>query len=482
MNKFLNSFTQKTSKTCLLFALSLLFSSATWAAVNPLDLGDGSQSYFSPEKDKKMGERYFHYIRASNALLSDAVVTNYIENLGQRLARATNNSKLSFHFFVVDDSNINAFTGPGGYIGVNSGLINMVNSQSELAAVLAHEIGHVTQHHIALAMQRAKAMRFPSLVLAAAAVAIGAKNPDVGAGALAATEGGMYQNILNFSRENESEADHAGVRLLYRANFDPEQMPRLFQRMQKIENLYPADIPEYLQTHPMDDKRIADTENLAARYPKKQYPSDPDFPFIHARIRIATGNDLYANKNYFQNKMTSYPNDLSYRYGYALSLLNLRQTQLARTEIDGLLRQAPNNLLFLLAKANQQTIANQLPQAVLTLKQAYKINPHYYPVVFAYAITLVSAHNGNAEPFIAEQIKNYPHQQKLYYLLAKAQANRGENVRSHESLAKYLAMAGADNQALAQFQIAQNLSHGANEEKVHLKEEIKKLQEKMAES
>ena len=472
---------KKSSKTCLLFALSLLFNTTVFAAANPLDLGDGSQSYFSPEKDQQMGARYFHYILASNVLLADPIVTTYVENLGQRLARANGNNKLPCHFFVVNDSNINAFTGPGGYIGVNAGLLNMVNSQSELAAVLAHEIGHVTQHHIALAMQRAKAMRLPSLVLAAAAVAIGAKNPNMGAGALAATEGGMYQNVLNFSRENESEADHVGVRLLYRANFDPENMPRLFQRMQKIENLYPTDIPEYLQTHPMDDRRIADTENLAALYPKKQYSSDPEFAFIHARIRVDASNDLYSSKNYFQNKIATYPHDLSYRYGYALSLVDLQQTKQAETEIDTLLQQEPNNVLFLLAKANNQTIDNQLPEAVLTLKQAYKNKPNYYPVILAYAVTLVAAHNAIAESFIEKQIKNYPKQYQLYYLLAKAQANRGENVHSHESLAKFLAIAGADNQALAQFQIAQSLSSPKGNERAYLKKEIKKLQQKLGE-
>jgi predicted Zn-dependent protease len=403
-----------------------------WATTINLN-SDASLNFLSPSKEKAMGKKYYKEILATEVLYEDPIVTDYIEKLGRRLAKSA--PKQRMHFFVLTNNRINAGTGPDGYIGIYTGLITIVRSEGELASVLAHEIAHVKQKHIARALERSNAMKIPSAVLTAAAIAVATKAPTVGTGALAASMTGLQASALNFSRENEFEADHIGLQILSNAGFNPHAMSAMFENLKQIARLYPTDVPEYLQTHPSDNSRLADSESLSMQYNNKNYLVNPMFDLIKARVTVATAEDPIATAQEFREKMSQNPNNPAYRYGYVLSLLRLNQMTEAFNEMKILLNQDPNNLTFLITYATLQEHVNQSNLA--TLKKAYDLAPHYYPAILAYTISLVDNRAPNAEQFALQQTKAYPDNPKFYYYLAKAQAYAGHNTQSQSSLKTY---------------------------------------------
>ena len=192
------------------------------------DLGDESQSLVSPVQERKLGESVVRQIRGAGAYLDDPEVNDYLNELGQRLVLAVPDTTQGFEFFAVADPSINAFALPGGYVGVNMGLILLTQTESELAAVLAHEITHVTQHHFTRSM--AGQQRSILYSLAALAVAIAAsRSSSSSAGqaanaAIASAQAISIQSQLNYTRENEYEADRIGFQRLDAAGFDDTAM------------------------------------------------------------------------------------------------------------------------------------------------------------------------------------------------------------------------------------------------------------------
>jgi len=184
------------------------------AAQSLPDLGDASQTNFSAAQERKLGETIIRQVRASGAYLNDPEVNDYLNELGHRLVAASKDVKQDFEFFGVPDPQVNAFALPGGYVGVHTGLILLTQTESELAAVLAHEITHVTQHHMARALAAQKDSMLMSLAgLALAILAArggGNSSGEAASAAIAATQALTIQNQINFTRENEYEADRIG--------------------------------------------------------------------------------------------------------------------------------------------------------------------------------------------------------------------------------------------------------------------------------
>ena len=201
------------------------------------DLGDSSQSLMSPAQERKLGEAIVRQIRAGGGYLEDAEVNDYLNEVGNRLVTATRDVRQDFLFFAVPDPGINAFALPGGFIGVNTGLILLAQNESQLASVLAHEISHVTQHHMTRGLASQQNVLLTTLAgLAVAIVASKAGGSNSGqatSAAIAGTQALTVQQQINFTRENEFEADRVGFSRLVAAGFDPNAMADFFERLQR---------------------------------------------------------------------------------------------------------------------------------------------------------------------------------------------------------------------------------------------------------
>ena len=243
------------------------------------DIGSSAGTVASPEEQRQYGFYMLHELRNQSALLDDELLGDYLNTVGYRLVSYSPRPDQPFTFFIVRDNEINAFALPGGFVGVNVGLITMTQSENELAAVLAHEISHIDQNHLIRAVEAEQKMA-PLMVLAmiGAIAASAYQNPystsNADVGAIAVAQGLAQQLQINFTRADESEADRVGIQTLAKSGFDPEAMADVFEHMQRA--LRPGfdenDVPAMLMDHPVTIQRISEARARAASIEKQYRP------------------------------------------------------------------------------------------------------------------------------------------------------------------------------------------------------------------
>ena len=309
------------------------------------DLGVSSRQDLSPIAERKLGEEIMRDLRRDRDYMDDAPVLEYINNFGNSLvavrADARGEAGFDYFFFAVRDPMINAFALPGGFIGVHSALILAAQSESEVASVLAHEIGHVSQRHIARMLDQQKQDSVIPLAAMLLAVLVARSNPDASMGIIAGGEGLAVQRQLNFSRDAEREADRVGFQILQEAKFDTSGMAAFFARMQSASRAYNDSTPAYLRSHPLTTERIADIDarNRAVRY--KQRADSLDFHLIRARLRVlqdSSVNGLREAKIFFENQLSLNNKWQTAGAQYGLALVAARQG--LATQAQSLLQQA----------------------------------------------------------------------------------------------------------------------------------------------
>ena len=230
------------------------------------DIGSSAAAIMSPRDLHDYGAEMLQEMRGYGMVLDDPLLDDYINALGYRLVASSDHPDMSFTFFIVRDEQINAFAAPGGFVAVNVGLILAMDSEDELAAVLAHEISHIQQQHILRAFENTKKMSIPIMLAMLGVMIAGSRSSgDTSMAAAAVGTSLIQQNQINFTRGEETEADHVGIQTLARAGFDPAAMAGAFQTLQRIMRVNGVDVPEFLLDHPVDTKRIADAKARAAQ-------------------------------------------------------------------------------------------------------------------------------------------------------------------------------------------------------------------------
>ncbi|MEJ2175466.1 MAG: M48 family metalloprotease [bacterium] len=256
------------------------------------DLGGTADATLPPQVERGIGEELMREIRYRDPdYVDDAEVTEYLNLLGGRLVAVAPDVRQAFDFFVIRDGSINAFALPGGFIGVNTGLIVQSASESELASVLAHEIAHVTQRHIARMVGAQEQMQIPMIAGVIAAILLGGSRPDLAGGAIAAVQGAGVQSQLNYTRSFEREADRVGFQMLASSGFDPRAMAAFFDKLQRATRVSDdGSVPGYLRTHPMSIDRMSDAQNRAEHLRYKQTPDSLEYHLVRAKLRADSGD------------------------------------------------------------------------------------------------------------------------------------------------------------------------------------------------
>ena len=263
------------------------------------ELGDVAGNELSLPMEKKIGQQIMHEIRwREPSYLDDSDVEAYLNQLGGQLAAVSNDPGLGFFFFPINDQNINAFAMPGGYIGVHSGLILSAQSESELAGVMAHEISHVTQRHIARQVFQSKKIGMASMVAMGLALLAARSSGQVAGAAIATTQAGAISAQLAFSRDFEREADRQGFVILRKWGFDVRGMSAFFERLQRAVRLYENNATAYLRTHPLTGERLTDMQNREQPIGYRQMPDSVDFQLVRAKLRAMQGTPREAIKDF----------------------------------------------------------------------------------------------------------------------------------------------------------------------------------------
>jgi beta-barrel assembly-enhancing protease len=430
------------------------------------ELGDAAQASLSPAQERKLGETIIQQLRASGGYMNDPEVNDYLQQLGHRITSAAKDINQDFEFFAVPDPQINAFALPGGYIGVHSGLILLTQTESELASVLAHEISHVTQHHIArmiTAQKDTMLMTLAGLALAIlAARGNSASSNDVASGAIAASQALMIQNQLNFTRANEYEADRIGFQRLDAAGFDAGAMATFMKRMQKAVRLSEGNAPNYLRTHPLTYERIAEAEARAQNHPYRQVVDSLDFHMVRALLRSYEG-DAKDAVAYFDDALAEhkYNNEIATHYGLVASLLRAKNLSRARVELAKLERMSPEHPMIDAIGAHVLLDGGDVAGAITRFERALARYPSKLQLVYDYPDALMQAGRyGDAATFCERQLLRFPTDGPLHLLAARAYAGLNKDLMQHRHQGDYYAWQGDLKGAIIQFELASKAKDG----------------------
>ncbi len=299
------------------------------------DLGDAGSAELTLATERRIGESIMRDIRRDPSYVEDPEVAEYLNGLGARLTSVAAGARQEFEFFAIRDPSINAFALPGGFIGVNTGLITVSDSESEIASVLSHEIAHVTQRHIARQIGIQKQMQVPMMIAMAAAILLGRSRPDLASGAMAATQGGAISSQLAYSRDFEREADRVGFQTLSASGFDVRAMGEFFEKMQRYTRLQDSGVvPSYLRSHPVTSERISDAQARAEGMPYKQRADTLEYHLVRAKLRAEAGEARDAVR-IFTDAVNDrrFANEPGARYGLAVAYLRVKEPKRAEEEI-----------------------------------------------------------------------------------------------------------------------------------------------------
>lgn len=414
------------------------------------DIGDPTATAISPAEERALRELLLGQIYAQLPVVHDPELNAYLQSLGTRLTGGGVGAEQAFTFVLIDDPTINAFAAPGGIIAVFTGLILNAENEAELAGVLAHEISHVTQRHIARAFANARGINLTTVLGILGAIIAGAYNPQVGSAALYSTLAANAQTQLAFSRGHEQEADRVGLTLLAEANIDPLGMPAFFERLHKQTQLN-GQLPEFLSSHPVTLSRISDTRNRAAQYKGPFAPDSHDFHFAKARTRVLTSPAGAVIANFEQQRAGRHQTDPFAQYTYALALTYAGRPAQAIQVLDAL-EDHQASLPVALARAEAALAADKPKQAVAQLEELNALYPDQAPVVFALAQALIAQDQPERALKLAEHF-DYANPE-FYRLKAQAAAQAGKTDLSHEALSDYYLAYGRLDTALEQLEIA----------------------------
>lgn len=436
------------------FFAACLVAAGTVLASDLPDLGEISQAGFSPAQERALGESIMREIRADPSYLDEPEATDYVNSVGNRIASRAPGGRQEFDFFLIQDQQINAFALPGGFIGVNTGLILAAQSESEMAGVIAHEIAHVTQRHIARMLAKQEQSQLLSLAALAAAILLARVDSQAGQAAAMFGQAGVIQSQLNFTRDNEREADRIGLQILDTAGFDPRGMAVFFERLQRATRIYGVGAPSYLRTHPLEYERIADIQGRIADLPYRQVSDSVEFQLVRAKLKAQTESPQNAVA-FFRESLAErkFLSEAASHYGLAISLARTKDYSAAKNELAALRRLVPPSPIV-------ETLACEVSQeagdatALACYREALKTYPTYRALVYGYADALLQARNSQeALRLVDERLKVIRGDHRLYLLKARAHADLNQRLAQHSAQAQAYALMGNTGAAVEQLEI-----------------------------
>ncbi len=447
------------------FFIAFLLNATTLFALetDKLDLpemGDSAGTLISPDEEKKLGEAFFRSLHAQIEINQDSEIQDYIQTIGEKLVSHSDTPSYPFHFFVVMENNINAFAGPGGYIGVNSGLILMTEAESELASVMAHEIGHVTQRHLYRSYEASSRLSIPMMAATLGAILLGSQSPAAGQAAIMAIQAGSVQFQINFTREHEEEADRVGMQTLSLSTYDPRAMPTFFERLQQSTRYSGQNVPEFLRTHPVTASRISDSRGRADNYPYKQYPDSLTYQLIKTKLQVLLANDSNEIKAILQARLNQGLPEQRTVAQYGLGLLALKTQNLVEAEaiFQNLTKLNPEQSHYAAALARVALESNNYKLASARFQKLVAQFPENDAIKLEYVRTLLKA----GEPLNAKKMLltlSFKTQQQPIFseLLAQIYGDLNQPAESHRYLADYYFAMGATQQAILQIRLAEQI-------------------------
>ena len=469
-------------RRCTAFFMAMLLVPPAGFAQGLPDLGEVAQADLPPAMEQRIGQSVLNEYRMESNFVDDPEITAYVNRIGLSLASHLESLQQPFEFFVLRDKTLNAFAMPGGYIGVHTGLITAAETESELAGVLAHEISHVTQRHLARLFNKQSQMSIPMMAAMALALLAARNNSQVGIGGIAAVSAASVQSQLNYSRDFEREADRLGLSLLDRSGYDVRGMEDFFERLQRFGRLYENNAPGYLRTHPLTTDRIADMDNRIQTLPKRSLPVSMNLRLVQAKI-VATegqGRDAVIELQ-AQLKEKTYKSEAAAWYGLTLA-------QLRALSVQGAVQALAELKKFKLDSPMVETLVAQVQQrtgdsaaAEATLRQSLKRHPQDRPTSYALIAQLQAMQKHDAAlRQVKYDLQFWPSDAQLYFLQAQSYAAQGNELLQYSSQAEGYVLRGQLMPAIQQLMQAQKVPDGDFFEHSRVDARLRELKQRVA--
>lgn len=439
----------------LTLLILLCFSASVMGEGLP-DLGDVSQTIVNPIQERQIGQQSMLEIRASRQFLDDPEINDYLNQIGYKLVENSAEPSLGFEFFALNDYNINAFALPGGFIGVNIGLLLTAQSESELASVLSHEIAHVTQHHLARMVAGQQGDSLATLAAIAVAILAARNNSQASQAAIVGAQARTVQKQLDFTRLHEQEADRIGFEILQKSGYNVHAMPEFLERLQRATRLLEGSAPNYLRTHPITSDRIADIENRVSKQPYRLIPDSLDFQLVRTKL-ISTQKTNADAIEYFSDALNSkaHGNPIAQRYGLVRALLKANQLERANQELALLRKQTRNNAMIELLTGQVKRAGKKSSDTQAFYRAAVQSFPQSRALLYEYVDLLIENQQAQeAVNTLSEQVLRYPSDTTLYGLQARAYAALGKPLEQHQAQAYSYAWQGKLYAAIEQLELA----------------------------
>lgn len=475
----------------LAFAMTACTAIAVAQERNLPDIGSSAGSLLSPVKQAEYGAMVLAQLRHEGYVLDDPLLDGWLNDVGQRLAAGSNKPQQNFTFFLLRERQINAFATLGGYIAVNSGLVLAADHEAEVAGVLAHEISHVTQQHVLRGAEKAQRESLPILLatlgaIIAAQQAGGNSSGDAASAALMTGMGLLQQRQIDYTRDNEAEADRVGIRTLANAGYDPQALAEFFETMQGVVRMNQGDerssVPGYLQTHPLTLARISEARERAAKLepalrasPAMTASSNPllpsslqltsstaqagrgdtgEFGWAKERLRVLSAPTPVQATREYQQLRSKKPLDEASRYGLAVAHQQAGQDTQALQELQPLLQAHPESLWLQIAMGISEARLGKTGEADRRFGALLARMPTHRALALSYARLLGERNTRDAglravailRPLLGSSNNDLPFQQAY----ARANEIAGDAARAGEAWAEAAFLSGRPEQALVQ--------------------------------
>jgi beta-barrel assembly-enhancing protease len=393
------------------------------------------------EKEKELGEEFCLQLQQFYPVVRDPYLTAYINSIGQKLVKQLGPQSFQYRFFIIDDPTYNAFAVPGGYIFVNTGIVRLMEREDELAGVLAHEITHVHQRHMAKRLEKSKLTTIATVIGALAAVLLGgaAAGPLL-TGVMAGGESAM----LAYSREDETEADALGFKWLTLANYDCHYMMTVFQKMNRQRWFESNDLPVYLKTHPELQTRIVNLAHLVDSHQipdREPTPPPPGFTYFKQRLEA-----LYANparlKRELLIRLSQQPDNTPSRYALALVYKRLGDRPKALEAYQQALASSPNNDLIKRDLAIFNYESNRPQEAQNLFQELLRRNPKDEVSLYYIGLILQDRHQVDEALSLFERLHVMnPNFTEVYYNLGTLYGEKQRLGPAHYYLGRHSRLA-----------------------------------------
>ena len=425
-------------------------------------LGEAGGDELSPAAERRLGDQIMRDLRRDASVSDDAEINGYLNRLGAQLTATQAAAGYVFDFFLVIDTTLNAFALPGGHIGVHSGLITASQSESELASVLSHEIGHVTQRHIARMLSQGRQTSMVALAAMVLAALAAKSNPGAAAGIATMASGAQQQQMLSFSRDAEREADRVGIDTLRQAGFDPNGMVAFFGRLQQAGRLYEGSAPAYFRSHPLTVERIADMQARVQDTRYRQRPDSIEFRLVRAKLRALASTSvdaLRAVRSQFERQIRERTtlDETAAWYGLAVTALAQRDFAAVERALAETRKRLPAGHPFVERLAADAKLQAGDAAGALAIAQASSARfAGARALVYLEAEALLSMRDyARAGVFLQDQLTLYRGDPVLWRLLSRAHNGMNQPALAHRAAAEEYALIGGWLAAIEQLRLAQ---------------------------